>query len=270
MRNMPTILATNATHMKSLFLALMTVGLGSSAIAQTAPTDVSVHSFHWQVTHQGELKYELYLPKGYEQLTTNHWPLMLFLHGIGERGTDVSKVFAHGPIKLAHNGDEFPFIIVAPQCPDGEFWGNTEALIELLDNVEKNYRVDPTRVYLTGLSMGGYGAWKLGTTYPERFAAMMPVCGGGELLNIRFANPDKAKALKTLAVWAFHGAKDNVVPVTESERTIAYLKNADVNEVKLTIYPNAMHDCWTETFNNPEVYDWLLQHQRTNAAAANP
>lgn len=251
--------------MKSLLIAIVTASLGIPVMAQTASTDVSAHSFHWQESHAGELKYELYLPKGYEEQMTNRWPLMLFLHGIGERGTDVSKVFAHGPIKLAHNGQEFPFIIVAPQCPDGEFWDNTEALIQLLDNVEKNYRVDMKRVYLTGLSMGGYGAWKLGTTYPERFAAMIPVCGGGELLNIRFANPDKMKALKTLAVWAFHGAKDNVVPVTESERTVGYLKSIGAAEVKLTIYPNAMHDCWTETFANPEVYKWLLQHERTNA-----
>lgn len=242
----------------------MTVSLGCSVIAQTASTNVSPHSFHWQISHQGELKYELYLPNGYQEQTTNRWPLMLFLHGIGERGTEVSKIFAHGPIKLAHEGQEFPFIIVAPQCPDGEFWDNTEALIQLLDDAEKNYRVDTRRVYLTGLSMGGYGAWKLGTTYPERFAAMIPVCGGGELLNIRFANPDKMKALKTLAVWAFHGAKDNVVPVTESERTIGYLKSIGAKEVKLTIYPNAMHDCWTETFANPEIYKWLLRHERTN------
>lgn len=256
--------------MKFFLPSLLGLALVTGLMAQPAATAVQSDTLHWTVSHSGDMKFEYYLPKGYEKQTTNHWPLMLFLHGIGERGVDVSKVFAHGPIKLAHNGHEFPFIIVAPQCPDGEFWDNTEALIELLDNVEKNYRVDTTRVYLTGLSMGGYGAWKLGTTYPERFAAMIPVCGGGELLNIRFANPDKAKALKTLAVWAFHGAKDNVVPVTESERTVGYLKSIGVNEVKLTIYPNAMHDCWTETFNNPEVYDWLLQHKRTNAAPANP
>ena len=137
--------------MKLLILALMAVGLGCSAIAQSASTDITAHSFHWQVTHQGEWKYELYLPKRYKLQITNRWPLMLFLHGIGERGTNVSKVFAHGPIKLAHDGHLFPFIIVAPQCPDGKFWNNTEALIELLDYVEKSCRVDTMRVYLAGL-----------------------------------------------------------------------------------------------------------------------
>jgi len=250
--------------MKLLLLAALIVSSAGLAMAQTASTEVTSHSFQWQTTHHGEFKYELYLPKGYEEQRTNRWPLMLFLHGIGERGTEISKVFAHGPIKLARNGHEFPFIIVAPQCPDGEFWDNTEALIQLLDNVEDNYRVDTRRVYLTGLSMGGYGAWKLGTTYPDRFAAMIPVCGGGELLNIRFANPDKMKALKSLAVWAFHGAKDDVVPMTESERTVGYLKSIGATEVKLTIYPDAKHDCWTETFANPEIYEWLLRHQRAD------
>jgi predicted peptidase len=93
---------------------------------------------------------------------------------------------------------------------------------------------------------------------------MIPVSGGGELLNIRFANPDKKEALKTLGVWAFHGAKDNVVPVTESERSVNLLKSIGNTDVKLTIYPNAEHDAWTKTFANPEVYEWLLQHRRTN------
>ncbi len=253
--------------MKSLILVLITIGLAGLAMAQSPSSDVSAHSFRWQVAHQGEIKYELYLPAGYKEQTTNRWPLMLFLHGIGERGDEVSKVFAHGPIKLAHNGHPFPFIIVAPQCPTNEFWNNTEALIQLLDKVEGTYRVDTARVYLTGLSMGGYGAWKLGTTYPDRFAAMIPICGGGELLNSRFANPDKLDSLKTLAVWAFHGAKDDVVPVTESERTVNYLKSIGAAEVKLTIYPDAKHDCWTEAYNNPEVYRWLLQHHRTKTSA---
>jgi predicted peptidase len=256
--------------MKSLLILLTPLCLAPWLKAQSAPEPVQSGTLKWTISHSGELKYLYSLPQGYDANTAKRWPLMLFLHGIGERGSDVKKVLAHGPIKLAREGRDFPFIIVAPQCPDGEFWNNTEALIQLLDGVEKTYRVDTTRVYLTGLSMGGYGAWKLGTTYPERFAAMIPICGGGELLNIRFANPDKAVALKSLAVWAFHGAKDNVVPVTESQRTVDYLKNAGVTEVKLTIYPDAMHDSWTQTFNNPEIYDWLLRHERTNAVPSKP
>ncbi len=255
--------------MKTFLFALL--GLAAlNLLAQTATSTVQADALHWSTSHSGDLKFMYSLPQGYDAQGAKRWPVMLFLHGIGERGNDARKVLAHGPIKLARNGQEFPFIIIAPQCPDGEFWNNPEALIQLLDHVEKTYRVDNTRVYLTGLSMGGYGAWKLGTTYPERFAAMIPICGGGELLNIRFANPDKSEALKTLAVWAFHGAKDNVVPVTESERTVSYLKGIGAREAKLTIYPDALHDCWTETFNNPEIYTWLLQHQRTNAAPPPP
>jgi predicted peptidase len=259
---------SSSTIMKTLIATLIMVGLGCSTFAQSAKKNLTAHAFSWQVSHNGILKYELYLPEGYTNQSSARWPLMLFLHGIGERGTNLSKILVHGPIMLANEGHSFPFIIVAPQCPDDEFWDNTEALIKLLDHVEKTYRVDLTRVYLTGLSMGGYGAWKLGTTYPARFAAMIPVSGGGELLNIRFANPDRMKALKTLGVWAFHGARDNVVPVTESERSVNLLKSIGNTDVKLTIYPNAQHDAWTKTYANPEVYEWLLQHRRTNAVPA--
>jgi len=252
--------------MKTLLLTLMTLALAGSPVAQAGSTDITAHTFNWQVTHHGELKYLLYLPEGYEAQESKNWPLLMFLHGIGERGSDVNKVYAHGPIKLAHDGRSFPFLILAPQCPDGEFWDNPEALVQLLDNVTATHHVDTNRVYLTGLSMGGYGAWKLGTTYPDRFAAMIPICGGGELLNIRFPNRGQAEALKTMAVWAFHGAKDNVVPVSESQRSVDLLKSTGVKEAMLTVYPDAMHDAWTKTYANPEIYDWLLRHERSQSS----
>jgi predicted peptidase len=123
-------------------------------------------------------------------------------------------------------------------------------------------KVDTRRIYLTGLSMGGYGTWDLGLSHPERFAAIMPICGGGELLKILLAEGERKQALKTLGVWAFHGGKDPIVPLDESQRMVALLKKVGVQDVKLTVYPEAGHDSWTETYNNPEVYEWLLQHQR--------
>ena len=122
--------------------------------------------------------------------------------------------------------------------------------------------VDTNRVYLTGLSMGGYGTWSLATEHPERFAAIAPICGGGDTIQILLTTPAKARALKTLGVWAFHGAKDPVVKVEESERLVAALKKAGGQEVKLTVYPEAQHDSWTETYSHQELYDWFLAHSR--------
>src|ERR1051325_6637179 len=116
------------------------------------------------------------------------------------------------------------------------------------------YAVDTNRVYLTGLSMGGYGAWELGLAYPERFAAMAPICGGGEFITPYLATGKKAEALKSLGVWAFHGAKDPVVPLKESERMVDLLKKIGVKEVKFTVYTEAEHDSWTETYENQELY----------------
>src|SRR5882757_4227994 len=139
----------------------------SSQMAQT---------FHFKKTQQLNVGYLLYLPKNYGA-PDKKWPLLLFLHGSGERGTDIWKVAAHGPPRNVTNQTDFPFIVVSPQCPEGQVWSN-DPLLGLLDDITARYAVDTTRVYLTGLSMGGYGAWSLGTTHPERFAALAPICGG--------------------------------------------------------------------------------------------
>jgi predicted peptidase len=113
--------------------------------------------------------------------------------------------------------------------------------------------------------MGGYGTWALGVTHPDRFAAIVPICGGGEMISVLLSSRDKADALKSLGVWAFHGAKDPVVPLEESQRMVNALKRTGVKEVKLTVYPEALHDSWTQTYNEPELYPWLLQHERGKA-----
>jgi predicted peptidase len=113
--------------------------------------------------------------------------------------------------------------------------------------------------YLTGISMGGFGTWSLGLSHPERFVAIAPICGGGDFITPYLA--DKSE-LKRLAVWAFHGGKDPVVPPAESERMVNYLKQIGVNEVKLTVYPEAQHDSWTQTYANPELFEWFLKHSR--------
>ena len=207
--------------------------------------------------------YLLYLPRDYEAGAKKQWPLILFLHGAGERGTNIWRAVVHGPTKYIEKHPDFPFIVVTPQCQDGHKWSDETALA-ILDEVSEKYSVDTNRIYLTGLSMGGYGAWSLATMFPERFAACAPICGGGTKINTILSMMDKerAAALKKLPVWAFHGGKDPVVPLSESQDMVAALKKLGNQDVKLTVYPEAQHDSWTKTYNSPELYNWFLEHQR--------
>lgn len=229
-----------------------------------SPTNQTPHSFEAKTTKVIQANYLLFLPQGYDAKVSKRWPLILFLHGAGERGTDIWKVAVHGPPKIVKDKPDFPFVVVSPQCPAGERWSN-EVLLALLEEVMSKYAVDTSRVYLTGLSMGGYGTWTLGAAYPEKFAAIAPICGGGETITVLLSGRDKKEALKTLGVWAFHGGKDPVVPMSESERMVEAMKKAGCEDVKLTVYPEAKHDSWTETYSTPELYDWFLKHERTPA-----
>lgn len=243
-----------------LLLAGSLAHAADSTVPEPKPGAQIAGSYRQQVTRTQQLNYLLYVPPGYAADATKQWPLVLFLHGAGERGDDLAKVTVHGPPKLVKQGKELPFILVSPQCPDDERW-QPEVLAGLLDQVQAGLRVDAKRVYVTGLSMGGYGSWALGVRYPERFAAIAPICGGGERIDILLAGR-RGPALKTLGVWAFHGAKDNVVPLSESERMVEAFQKAGNKDVKLTVYPEATHDSWTEAYNTPELFDWLLKHSR--------
>jgi predicted peptidase len=251
--------------MKSTLLAIIfAVTLALPLVSAESALDDTMQkpqSFKKKITTTVSANYLLFLPKGYEAKGQKRWPLMLFLHGAGERGTNLSKLTVHGPPKIVKNRPDFPFILVSPQCPEGEVWSN-ETLLALLDDVIRKHKVDTNRVYLTVLSMGGYGTWSLGIRYPERFAAIAPICGGGETISVLLAGRQKGAALKSLGVWAFHGAKDPVVKLEESERMIAALKKAGVKDLDLTVYPDAQHDSWTETYANEKLYDWFLKHER--------
>lgn len=204
-----------------------------------------------QVTSTNSYNYLLFLPdcNGIPQPLL---PTILFLHGAGERGSDLDEVKKHGVAKIVEEQLDFPFIVISPQCPRDQYW-SVEKLSVLVDEVIASYPVDLDRVYLTGLSMGGYGTWHLAAAQPQRFAAIAPICGGG--------NPTQAAKLKNLPVWAFHGAKDDVVPLSESEIMVFALQGCGGN-VKFTVYPEAKHDSWAQTYNNPELYQWFLQHRR--------
>ena len=201
------------------------------------------------------INYLLYLPREYDEDKGKRWPLILFLHGAGERGTDLNKVKAYGPPKIVAEGRDMPFIIVSPQVPERATW-DPDALDALLDDLIKGYAVDQDRVYLTGVSMGGAGTWRLASAYPERFAAIAPICGWGD--------PGMARRIGSIPTWVFHGAKDDVVPLRASQEMVDALKQAG-NEPKFTIYPETGHDSWTETYNNPAVFEWFLSHKRPSA-----
>lgn len=204
------------------------------------------------------LNYLLYLPKDYDK--KDAWPLVLFLHGAGERGDDLNLVKKHGPPKLIEEGKDLPFIVVSPQCPKDNSWTwQLRELTALVDDLTARYKVDKDRIYLTGLSMGGFGTWALAAYQPDRFAAIIPICGGGEMLMTR--------RLTQVPIWAFHGAKDPVVPLRRSEELVQALERAKGN-VKLTVYPDALHDSWTATYDNPDVWEWLLAQKRAPAKAA--
>lgn len=212
------------------------------------------HNFQKEIKITLSANYLLYLPEDYEE-SDKQFPLVLFLHGMGERGTDIEKVKTHGIPKLISEGKEFPFIVVSPQCPDEYFW-NDDVLIALLDEIEENYRVDKKRIYVTGLSMGGHGTWTLALAQPNRFAAIAPVCG--------WSHPVEFCSLAHMPIWVFHGAKDFVVPLSLSEQIVEQLNACGADKVKFTIYPEATHDSWTETYNNEELYKWFLEQSLEN------
>ena len=244
-------------------MLLLAALVGSPAFAQNEP-DISMQKrehFEKQITRTASLDYLLFLPEGYKESGDKKWPLMLFLHGAGERGSNVAKVAVHGPPKLVKARKDFPFILVSPQCPDERTWRDDE-LLALLDDVIAKHNVDKSRVYLTGLSMGGYGSWSLASKFPERFAAVAPICGGGDLLPALLTSKEKKAALKSLGVWAFHGGKDPVVVLEESQRMTNALMRAGCKDVKLTVYPEAGHDSWTQAYKEPEIWNWFLAHSR--------
>lgn len=235
--------------MKRLALALLAIlflfGLPVRADEAKAPPAQQAKR-----SEKAGLNYLLYLPPGYEK-AEKPFPLILFLHGSGESGDNLDKVKVHGPPKIVEKKNDFGFIVVSPQSPRGGW--RADKLLTLLDEVEKDYKVDKDREYVTGLSMGGFGTWSLAAAAPGRFAAIAPICGGGD--------PKTAEKLKGLPIWVFHGAKDDRVSLKRSEDMVKALKEAG-NDVKFTVYPNAGHDSWTESYNNPELYKWFLAHTR--------
>lgn len=209
----------------------------------------------FEIEQKRSLRYLLALPEGYEESEAK-WPLVVFLHGAGERGDNLDLVKIHGPPMFAAQGKKLPFILVSPQCPANSWW-TYEPVPELIDSIEKDYRVDPDRIYLTGLSMGGYGTWSFAARQPHRYAAIIPICGG--------SIPYMMRSLGHLPIWVFHGDKDTAVPLEESERLVRVLKGIGNDKVKFTVFPDTGHNSWTPAYDMDELFAWMLAQKRKPA-----
>lgn len=200
----------------------------------------------------GKLSYLVYQPPGWSEEPR---PLVLFLHGAGQRGHDLSQVAAHGIPSEIERGKNLPFVSVSPQCPSAMTWVDlTDTLSALLDELVPTLGIDERRIYLTGMSMGAFGAWKLAAQTPQRFAALVPVCGGGD--------PSWAPRLRSLPTWAFHGALDDIVPLHHTQRMVEALEAVGA-PIKLTVYPDLAHDSWSRTYADASLYEWLLGQRRS-------
>jgi predicted peptidase len=207
--------------------------------------------FKAKLTKTVDFPYLLHLPENYDKKVS--YPLIVFLHGAGERGND-TKLLKVGLPNLLKIAKKYEFILVAPQCPVDSWWTRElDALSIFLKEFLEDYNVDKKRIYLTGLSMGGDGTWRLAALHPNLFAAIVPICG-----------VDKANStnkLKNIPTWAFHGAKDDIVPIKESRKVVKAIK-ALGGSAKLTVYPEADHNAWDKAYKTKELYDWLFAQRK--------
>jgi predicted peptidase len=219
----------------------------------------------------GDVRYALYVPAEYSN--DKDWPLVVFLHGAGERGSDG---LLQTDVGLGHairkNPERFPCLVIMPQCPVDNFWDVVFDDIEkMMETTRKDYRIDSARITLTGLSMGGYGTWIWGPKKSDVFAALIPICGGGdpkdmkhlaeEMAVDRFGTMgERVTKLATMPIWAFHGKKDKSVPAFRSRQMVKKVTEAGGN-VKYTEYPEAGHNSWDEAYGDPETITWLLSQK---------
>lgn len=205
----------------------------------------------WESNNHFNFGYIKYLPKDYDE--TKKYPLVFFLHGAGERGDNLDMIACHGYMQyVKEQGREYPFIFIAPQCPNDKYWGcYTESLLSFLDWICEELPVDKTRVYLTGLSMGGTGTFMLAMAEPERFAAIAPICGSG----IRWY----AGSLKDVPVYMYHGDCDKVIPISES---VTMMRNINLSggNARLEICYGIEHNAWDIAYSDTRLEEWFLSH----------
>lgn len=250
-----------------LMAATMVLGMTTSLLAADPKEAFEAKTFKGS---KGELNYRLLKPAGYD--ASKSYPLVVFFHGAGERGSDNVRQLVHGMGDFASDEirAKYPAFVIAPQCPEGKKWVEVpwsdgshslpkepsepmQLTLELIESLQKEFSIDKSRLYVTGLSMGGFGTWDIISRHPERFAAAAPICGGGDAA--------QAKHIAKLPIWVFHGDSDTAVKTQRSRDMVAALKEAG-GEPKYTEYENTGHNSWTPTYKNPEFYAWLFAQQR--------
>jgi predicted peptidase len=254
--------------MLRLFMAaFLVLGMTTSLMAADAKELFEAKAFKGK---EGELKYRLLKPKDYDK--EKKYPLVIFFHGAGERGDDNTKQLVHGMGNFASDEirDKYPAFVIAPQCPNNEQWVNVswsadkhtmpkeaansmQLSLELIADMQKEFSIDANRIYVTGLSMGGYATWDAIQREPKLFAAAAPICGGGDV--------EGAKTMKDVPIWAFHGDQDGAVKPQRSRDMIAALK-AVGGDPKYTEYPNTGHDSWSATYRDPKFYEWMFAQKK--------
>jgi predicted peptidase len=253
------------SRFRFLLILALVVALGSPALARKRETGFLDRTLSIRgVTY----KYQVFVPDNWS--SNQKWPIILFLHGVGERGTD-GLIQTQVGIATAIRNDRsrFPALVVLPQCLKEHRWTDPdmeELSLSALGEASREFKGDPKRTYLTGLSMGGYGSWALAARYPNKFAAVVPICGGILTPDDARKQPDSdripyleaAKKIGTkLPIWVFHGDADPDVPVSESRHMVEALK-ADGADVHYTEYPGVGHKSWDKAYAEPELMTWLL------------
>ncbi|PKB18149.1 prolyl oligopeptidase family serine peptidase [Flavobacterium sp. 5] len=204
-----------------------------------------------------EIKYELGYVLHKPANTKDKKPLIVFISGDGEKGTDLERVKIHGPLKYLKT-NELDAYVLAPQCKEDENW-NIESIFQLIVKIQKENNIDSNRIYVTGLSSGGWAAWNLALSYPDMFAAIVPISGFVDLIQL-----DGACKIANIPTRIFHGLLDDVVKVDYAISVYKELKKCNAKDVQLTIFDDAGHDSWTRVYDNPEIYDWMFKQVKVN------
>ena len=242
-------MSTEGMALTALAAAAILAGCATPVPWRITPGEYR-HSVSKEITRKAGYTFLLFVPSEGRKAGTR-WPLLIFLHGSGERGDQLDQVKVHGPLAYAGKNN-FPFLVAAPQAPHETRWSE-DGLKVMLDEIIARAPVDTDRVYVTGLSMGGEGTWNFACEYPELIAAIVPVCGR--------TDPSRAHRLRDVPVRAFHGEKDPIVPVFWSRAMVDAVKAAG-GDATLTVDPDAGHDSWTAAYNDPAVYEWLLRQKK--------
>ncbi|KIO52532.1 carboxylesterase family protein [Flavobacterium hibernum] len=228
----------------SIMVLFSVLGFAQTEITGTIKTVVVV---------KNELGYVLHRPANLKEKK----PLIVFISGDGEKGTDLEKVKIHGPLKYLKT-HELDAYVLAPQCKEDENW-NIESINELILKIQKENKIDVNRIYVTGLSSGGWAAWNLALSYPDKFAAIVPISGFVDLIEL-----ESACKIANIPTRIFHGLLDDVVKVDYAISIYKELKKCNAPDVQLTIFDDAGHDSWTRVYDNPEIYDWMFKQIKTN------